>query len=46
MLLFLVVDDGVIAAICPVWAWNFDGVNELFEFDATAVARVFATHNR
>jgi hypothetical protein len=43
MLLFLVVSDGLIAAICLVCAWNFDGVDEWLEFDATAVARVFAT---
>ena len=43
MLLFLLVADELVAAVCLVRAWRFHGVDELLELDAAGIASAFAT---
>lgn len=45
MLLFLLVADELIAAVCLVRAWHLHGVDELLEFDTTGIASAFATQS-
>ena len=45
MLLFLLVADELVAAVCLVRASPFHGVDELLELDAAGIASAFATQS-